>query len=535
MVRRSNAGGIMKNNILKCLRKFNTLPFLFIGSGVSIRYIGLENWEGLLRKFANLTQDNEYAYEMYLQRARAQEYKEGVLPKVAELIENEFNKVWFVDTKFTSSRETYEVEIKRGTSPFKIEIAKYMAESCTNIKEEYSQEVDMLREIGKKSIGGIITTNYDCFVDDIFNEYKIYIGQEELIFSTIQGIAEIYKIHGCCTKPESIVINEKDYINFSGRNTYLAAKILTIFLEHPVIFMGYSISDKNIENILKAIVRCLSPSNLIKLKERLIFIEWNNTNEPDSISTYSKSFDDGKAIDMTRIKINDYAILYHALLENKAKYNAPVLRRLKRDIYELVLTNKPTDRMRVIGLEDEKLDEVDMVIGVGIIKEFGAKGYAGLTAADIYADIILDNGDYDPEQIVFTTLPVILPQNAKLLPMYKYISQVDCEIPNRVRSSIKHNFDDILNDTIIKQRSKLKQTSIEEILQAYPEDKSLRLIPSLQKDEINLEDLEDFIKSVLSKEPDILSTGNANKKSNLKRLIRIYDWLKYYDQVQKFL
>lgn len=90
----------MKNNILKCLRKFNTLPFLFIGSGVSIRYIGLENWEGLLRKFANLTQDNEYAYEMYLQRARAQEYKEGVLPKVAELIENEFNKVWFVDTKF---------------------------------------------------------------------------------------------------------------------------------------------------------------------------------------------------------------------------------------------------------------------------------------------------------------------------------------------------------------------------------------------------------------------------------------------------
>jgi hypothetical protein len=35
----------------------------------------------------------------------------------------------------------------------------------------------------------------------------------------------------------------------------LAAKILIIFLEHPVIFLGYSISDKNIENVLKAIVK----------------------------------------------------------------------------------------------------------------------------------------------------------------------------------------------------------------------------------------------------------------------------------------
>jgi hypothetical protein len=400
----------MKDKIINCLKNFNTLPFLFVGSGISIRYLGLENWEGLLRKFANLTKNNEYAFEMYLQQAEAEGYKEGVLPKVAELIEKEFNKIWFVDTKYKNSRECYKSDVQKGTSPFKIEIARYMAASCENMKKEYSQEVDMLKEIGKKSIGGVITTNYDCFVDKIFNEYTVYIGQEELIFSTIQGIAEIYKIHGCCTKPESIVINEKDYINFSEKNTYLAAKILTIFLEHPIIFMGYSISDKNIENILKAIVGCLSLSNLAKLKERLIFIEWNNTDEPDSLSTYSKSFDDGKAIDMTRIRIKDYTILYRVLLENKAKYSARVLRRLKRDIYELVLTSKPRGRMRVIELEeDDKLDEVDMVIGVGVISEFGAKGYAGLSAADIYADVILNNGEYDPVKIVNTALPILLP------------------------------------------------------------------------------------------------------------------------------
>lgn len=197
-----------------------------------------------------------------------------------------------------------------------------------------------------------------------------------MIFSPIHGIAEIYKIHGCCTKPESIVIIENDYIGFAEKNAYLAAKILTIFLEHPVIFLGYSIRDKNIEDILKAIVKCLSSENLIRLKERLIFIEWNDGKGPDNISTFSRSFDEDRFIDMTRIRLKDYTVLYQALLENKAKYNAPMLRRLKRDIYELVLTNKPTGKIRTIGLEDERLEEVEIVIGVGVSNEFGQKGYA---------------------------------------------------------------------------------------------------------------------------------------------------------------
>lgn len=72
----------------------------------------------------------------------------------------------------------------------------------------------------------------------IVMQVKIYVGQSQLIFSAIQGIAEIYKIHGSVEVPESIVINEEDYVEFERKSTYLAAKLMTIFMEYPIIFMG---------------------------------------------------------------------------------------------------------------------------------------------------------------------------------------------------------------------------------------------------------------------------------------------------------
>lgn len=77
----------MKNKISSILKKFDSLPFLFVGSGISIRYLGLQNWEDLLRSFASRTRDDEFAYEWYQQKARTLTVKHGIAPKIAELIE----------------------------------------------------------------------------------------------------------------------------------------------------------------------------------------------------------------------------------------------------------------------------------------------------------------------------------------------------------------------------------------------------------------------------------------------------------------
>lgn len=73
----------------------------------------------------------------------------------------------------------------------------------------------------------------------------------------------------------------------------------------------------------------------------MIFIEWNDVGDEDCIAQFSKDFGDGKSLEMTKIRLTDYSLLYEALLENKNKYRTNLLRNLKKDIYDLVLTNKP--------------------------------------------------------------------------------------------------------------------------------------------------------------------------------------------------
>lgn len=526
----------MKTQILQRLKRFDSLPFMFVGSGLSRRYLGLEDWEGLLRHFARLAGEEEFAFEIYMGQAKAEGCKEGFLPKTAELIERDFNEKWYRSERYSASRAINRDLIKKKVSPFKIEIANYIAEKQLSIDRE-CPELKALYGLGSKSIAGFITTNYDCFLESVFNAYTTFIGQEELLFSQVQGISEIYKIHGCITKPETIVINDEDYAGFNERNAYLASKLLTIFLEHPVVFVGYSISDRNIEKILKAIVKCLSQKHLEQLKERLIFVEWNQGDRKNEISTYSKAFDGEKSLDMTRIILDDYTLLYEALSDNKAKYNVNMLRRLKSDIYELVVTNKPTSRLRVVGLEDdERLDEVELVVGVGVISEFGQKGYAGITADELYRDIVLNDGDFIAERIVIDSLPVLLAHNSNTLPMYKYLIDFAGELPERVLSSIKNEFDALLSNTTRKNRenSADRDLTVIQLEEKYPVEKCLQIIPLLRAENIIIDDLEKFLKRVFAENPQALEPlGNAAFRSDLKRVIRIYDWLKFYNKAKE--
>src|SRR5690606_4425252 len=86
------------------LTKFNTSPFLFVGSGFSRRYYGLPTWETLLNEMVT-TLSLSKPYEYYKSNS------EGLLPKVATMMGNEFNSIWWSSEAFEENRCKHQKEI----------------------------------------------------------------------------------------------------------------------------------------------------------------------------------------------------------------------------------------------------------------------------------------------------------------------------------------------------------------------------------------------------------------------------------------
>ena len=77
------------------INNFNTTPFLFVGSGMSMRYLSLPTWKKLLEHFAKEINNDSFAYSAYESRAKALECRAGLLPKIAELIQRDYDEKWF--------------------------------------------------------------------------------------------------------------------------------------------------------------------------------------------------------------------------------------------------------------------------------------------------------------------------------------------------------------------------------------------------------------------------------------------------------
>lgn len=78
-------------NVKDFISKYNNHPVLFIGTGVSLRYINNSySWDGLLKKVIEDVSGNE---ELYLNiKSHHQQGEVYMYPAIAEDVENYFNK-----------------------------------------------------------------------------------------------------------------------------------------------------------------------------------------------------------------------------------------------------------------------------------------------------------------------------------------------------------------------------------------------------------------------------------------------------------
>lgn len=52
------------------VHRFNATPILFVGSGLSRRYLNLPDWKGLLEHFTKVIANNDFTYSAYENKAK---------------------------------------------------------------------------------------------------------------------------------------------------------------------------------------------------------------------------------------------------------------------------------------------------------------------------------------------------------------------------------------------------------------------------------------------------------------------------------
>ncbi len=171
--------------ITRIIQRSNRHPFLFIGSGFSKRYFNLLNWEGLLRKFAEEFSGDDFKFDFYKNKIDSS-IPNILYPQIASLLEKDYNEAVFSDDKYKKFRLENKEVIQSGISPFKIALSNYFLDidilSCEN------EEFLYFKNNISTHVAGVITTNYDLILDEIFNKFNIYSSQEELLFADIYNM-----------------------------------------------------------------------------------------------------------------------------------------------------------------------------------------------------------------------------------------------------------------------------------------------------------------------------------------------------------
>ena len=305
----------MAKSVLDRIVNSKKMPVLFIGSGMSRRYLyNFPDWEGLLRLSFKEVNPDPYYYGQYVEkfnRENLSDFEKNI--RLATIIENDFNTAFYsrkIRIKIGNAKNPKWVE--QGISPYKMFLVNFFKKLNINrdpILQEEIQKFSLL----KNKIAAIITTNYDCFLEnEVFkNDYEVFCHQNELFSSNSYNIAEIYKIHGSVMDAKSIVITEKDYFDFNQSRKLIIAKMLTLFAESPIIFMGYSFTDENIQRIIEDFLSCLTTKELKNISNHFVFISYKK-GEKRLIEKKRTLFTANKVeIPITEIETDNYSIIYY--------------------------------------------------------------------------------------------------------------------------------------------------------------------------------------------------------------------------------
>lgn len=509
-------------DIKEFIGRFSNHPILFVGSGLSRRYLtNSYNWNDLLEKISSDIATNSEHFIDLKNNVYDKELKFYNMPRLASLIEKELDEISIKerDGSFKDVNEIYYETMKNGThtSRLKIYISKILTDLHYN--KEKVDELVVLKK-ARKNIGSIITTNYDMLIEDIF-KFNPLVGNN-ILLSNPYG--SVYKIHGCVTEPESIIITESDYREFELKYELIRAQLLSLFIHNPIIFIGYSISDVNIQKILETIFLYVNYNDELSesIRKNFLLVEYEKGSENKNVVEHDTTIKD-VAIRINKIKTDDYTSIYEAISDLRLPISAMDIRKVQTIVGDIYKGGNSSNAIKVRITEDlDNLDNSDKVLAIGSEQTIR---YEFRTISEImidYFSIIDENNIQILDLINKQTI-----QSNQYFPIYAF-SQINPEIEKA--EELKEIQNNKINYVIgkIPQISKEKNDDIYEIIynsNLSETNKLYAIIWNIFEKNINLEDFRDFL--IDYDEYREYKDSSPKKTTDYKRLLCIYDFCKY--------
>lgn len=320
----------------KYISDMKSRPILFIGSGFSQRYINAPTWGKLLEQLIEENPEIEMPLQFFVQ-----EHNGNYAEIASKLVDYYHTYAWKNHGNDSFPPFLFESPSRSVHLKFKISsILIDLMEQFDAETHEFQVELEAIRKLNPHAI---ITTNYDHLLETLFPKYESVIGQEVIRLKKSTDIGHILKIHGSVEDCNSIVIEQEDYDNFEKKQIYLIAKLFTYFMEHPTIFIGYSLSDENIKSILYNVKQIID-SNTEPMIDNMWFIDWSrepiHSNETP-LREKAISVGNGESVRLNYIKLNTYEKLYEALYQDSI--DIEFLKQIEETVYNVVKSDTITN------------------------------------------------------------------------------------------------------------------------------------------------------------------------------------------------
>ncbi|WP_373893701.1 SIR2 family protein [Virgibacillus natechei] len=513
----------------------NEYPILFFGSGIPKRYSKkFPSWEELLEYYWKIIQPDRNFYAELNSIRTSIEHKHPeynvedldyfVNIEAGTYISKAFDEKYFnqeIEIEDFSQKQAYKTKIR----PFKKAIANKFAQY--EIKEEMLEEFYLFQKVLNKS-QIILTTNYDSLIEEAFNSIsderlKVYVGQKGFFEQTI-GWAELYKIHGSIDDPDSIIIDKRDYEVFDKNSVLISAKIISMLLTSPIIFMGYSLSDKNIRKIIKEFSSSMTSTDMKIMASRIIIVEWNE--DIDGI-TEQVVHDKDLKCDYTVLTTSSFSLIYDYLIRIDQGVHPAEVRKYQKLIKELIVDSGQKGTLNTLLLSPHDLDDIETKIGnEQLVVALGDKAYI-FDMPDLmsYIQDYFYNKSEIHTEIALRFLANLQPKSR--IPFVKYVQDVDLDntkLNSDEKEKIRQRWDRFKDvDTAVNsvpKPYKIKMNSMTKILESnFRKDKEVEVIAYNFK-RLDNNDIEAYIEEELER----LRQISVNKiHTSFRRLLLIYD------------